>query len=168
MPDYSRGKIYKLICHRSVLVYIGSTCEPTLAKRLASHVVAYKRYLNGKRRYVSSFKVLESGVYEIILIENCPCDNKDELRKRERFFIEERECVNKNLPGRTMTEYNNNHKAAYKQYYIVNKPKFIIHAKSYYTKNKDKVLNYHKQYYADRKTKKLEQVEILLPPVILE
>ena len=162
MPDYSRGKIYKLICHRSGLVYIGSTCEPTLAKRLASHVADYKQYSKGTKNFITSFKVLENGVYEIILIENFSCDNKDELHKRERFFIEERICVNKNLPCRTREEileymheytheYNNKHKDYYKQYYINNKIKYTM-------------------YYANKKAKakKLKKVEILLPPVILE
>ena len=35
MPDYSKGKIYKIVCNVTGLVYVGSTCEPTLARRLA-------------------------------------------------------------------------------------------------------------------------------------
>ena len=91
MPDYSLGKVYKIVCHKSGLVYIGSTCEPTLARRLAKHRADYKHYLKGKKNYITSFKVLENGVYEIVLIENCSCENKDELHKMERFLIENNE-----------------------------------------------------------------------------
>ena len=55
---YSRGKIYKIICNVTGLVYVGSTCEPALARRLAGHRRSYKAYLNGKKYYVTSFKVL--------------------------------------------------------------------------------------------------------------
>ena len=68
MPDYSNGKIYKIICHKTGLVYIGSTCEPTLARRLAGHVGTYKRSLKGNKPHLTSFKVLENGAYEIVLI----------------------------------------------------------------------------------------------------
>ena len=33
-----------------------------------------------------------------------PSNNKDELRIRERYYIESIECINKNIPGRTHTE----------------------------------------------------------------
>ena len=42
MIDYSKGKIYKIVCNNTGLIYIGSTCEPTLARRLAKHVGNYK------------------------------------------------------------------------------------------------------------------------------
>ena len=60
MPDYQQGKIYKIECNVTRKVYIGSTCEPTLARRLTKHVTDYKRYLKGTSRYISSFKILEN------------------------------------------------------------------------------------------------------------
>ena len=38
MANYQLGKICKIIDLDSNQCYIGSTCEPTLAKRLAKHV----------------------------------------------------------------------------------------------------------------------------------
>ena len=35
MPDYNKGKIYKIVDNTNNNIYIGSTCEPTLAHRLA-------------------------------------------------------------------------------------------------------------------------------------
>ena len=52
MPDYQLGKIYKIECNVTGKVYIGSTCEPILARRLAGHIKSYKRYLNGKFHYL--------------------------------------------------------------------------------------------------------------------
>ena len=86
MINYQLGKIYKIDCNVTGKVYIGSTCEPTLARRLAGHVGNYKRYLKGTYSYVSSFEVLVSGNYDIVLIESYPCNSKDELHARERHY----------------------------------------------------------------------------------
>ena len=124
MPDYQLGKIYKIECNVTGKVYIGSTCEPILARRLASHVGHYRCYLKGTFPYVSSFDILQSENYDIVLIESYPCNSKDELHARERYQTNNIECVNKNK-GQGMTnelgkkEYN-------KQYHEKNKG--IIHA----------------------------------------
>jgi hypothetical protein len=97
MPvNYQLGKIYKIECYVTGLIYIGSTCEPILARRLAGHVSNYKCYLNGNTNYVTSFKVLEYFNYDIILIEDYPCNSKDQLHARERFWTLQLDCVNKN------------------------------------------------------------------------
>jgi hypothetical protein len=115
MVNYENGKIYKIVCNITGLCYIGSTCEPTLARRLAEHVGDYKGYKNGKRSYISSFKVLENNDYYIILLENVTnCVSKDQLHARERFYIENNKCVNKYVVGRTRKEYK-------KEYYEENK-----------------------------------------------
>ena len=95
MLNYQLGKIYKIECNVTGKVYIGSTCEPTLARRLAGHITNYKSYLNGKSNYRSSFDVLQNGNYDIVLIESYPCDTKDELHARERYWTNNIECVNK-------------------------------------------------------------------------
>ena len=102
MVNYQEGKIYKIVCNVTGLVYIGSTCEPILARRLAGHRKTYNNYLNDKYNFVTSFKVLENGDYSIILLEKCQCNDKMELLKRERHYIETNECVNKNIPSRTI------------------------------------------------------------------
>ena len=38
MVNYQLGKIYKIVDLDSNKCYVGSTCEPTLARRLANHV----------------------------------------------------------------------------------------------------------------------------------
>jgi hypothetical protein len=94
MPDYQLGKIYKIECNVTGKVYIGSTCEPILARRLAGHVGHYKRYLKGTYQYVSSFDILQNEDYHIVLLEKYPCDTKDELLARERHWCNELECIN--------------------------------------------------------------------------
>jgi hypothetical protein len=95
MPDYQLGKIYKIICNITGKIYIGSTCRPILARRLAGHVSNYTSYLNSKGNYITSFKIIANGNYDIVLIELFPCNSKDELYARESHYIQTIQCVNK-------------------------------------------------------------------------
>ena len=47
MVNYQLGKIYKIVA--GDLMYIGSTCEPTLSRRLTNHVCDYKSWKNNKK-----------------------------------------------------------------------------------------------------------------------
>ena len=126
MVNYAESKIYKIV--GSGLTYYGSSCAPTLAKRLAQHVADYKRYKDDKHNYTTSFDIIELGDYTIVLVEKFPCDSKDELHARERYYIENNECVNKFIPNRTGVEYRKDNRERIrdvdKQYREDNKEKF--------------------------------------------
>lgn len=94
---YQKSKIYKLVDNITGNIYIGATYEKTLSRRLSKHVYDLKRFKKGNYHFVSSFIILENNDYYIELIENCPCECKDELTKRERFHIQQNKCVNRNL-----------------------------------------------------------------------
>jgi len=162
MPDYQLGKIYKITSGE--LTYFGSTCEPTLARRLATHVGQNKLWKDGKRKNsVTSFQVIDNGNYEISLLELCPCNSKDELTARERFYIEANECVNKVIPGRTKKEYYETNKTDITQQrkirYESNKPEIAEKAKAYYEANKDKIAEKSKAWYEANKEKKVEKAK---------
>lgn len=114
--DYSNGKIYKIVSKYTEKIYIGSTIQP-LKYRLTSHKSAYKHYkkTGDTTRYCHSFKILCYDYLEIKLLEEYPCDSKEELVEREQYYIEKNRklCVNGvNSIGRTKdflskrTEYN--------------------------------------------------------------
>jgi hypothetical protein len=106
MPDYSKGQVYKIVSNINDDVYIGSTCDG-LKRRLANHVRLYKSYLKGgKRSSCSSYSIIEKGDYEIVLIEDYPCETKKHLEQRERYWIENTNCINKIVPTRTTKERN--------------------------------------------------------------
>jgi hypothetical protein len=128
MVNYNLGKIYKIIDNTTNNIYIGSTCEPILTRRLTKHVGNYREYLKGKHNYITSFKIFENADYNIILIENYPCNSKDELIARERYYIENTVCVNKSIPGRTKREYR-----------CDNAEKINEYSKQYYKDNKEKI-----------------------------
>jgi len=135
MPNYQLGKMYKIVDNTNENVYVGSTCEPTLARRLAKHKSNYNVYLSGKGTYTTSYIVLENGDYDIVLIENYPCNNKDELFARERYHIERIKCVNKLMPIRTKQE----HCEYKKNYYETNKEYLALNRKIYELDNKEKI-----------------------------
>ena len=106
MVNYENAKIYKLVCNKTGMIYVGSTCQRLLCKRLSGHVADYKRWKNGKTNsYVTSFKIIEGNDYYIELLDAISCNSFDELAKNERFYIESIDCVNKFIPGRTNKEY---------------------------------------------------------------
>jgi hypothetical protein len=80
---------------------------PTLARRLAGHVKSYKQHLNEKYDYITSFDIIKNGDYDIVLLKSCPCESKDQLHARERYYIESLDCLNQIIPGRTNKEYYN-------------------------------------------------------------
>ena len=151
MTDYSLGKICRIVCNISGLTYYGSTCEPTLARRLAGHVALYKRFKDGKKRsIVTSYKVLDGGNYSIVLVELFPCNSKMELHQRERFHIENNDCINKNIPTRTPEEYN----ATYR---LNNKKKIHEYASDYKLNNLEKLREQEANWRLNNKEKIMEQ-----------
>ena len=109
----NNAKIYKIVDNTNDNVYIGSTCK-TLKYRLSKHECDYKRFLKGIFNNVTSFDILKNDNYKIELLENCNIKTKQELLSRERYFIENNECVNKVIPGRS-------HKESVKAYNDTNK-----------------------------------------------
>lgn len=150
MPvDYSEGKIYKLIC-KDGHYYIGSTAC-TLGIRFAYHRSSIKNNkCGGKYEYFSKVPI---GEISIELIENCPCDNKDQLNEREDELIKasfkDPLCLNTNRAfqaSEDKKEYD-------KKYYENNKEKIQANMKQYYEEHKEDIMNYQQFYGAINKEK---------------
>jgi hypothetical protein len=156
MPDYKNGKIYKIVNDKLGLTYYGSTTQ-ILSQRMGGHIVAKKRFDNGKCPNMTSFQLLD-GNQKIYLVEKYPCNDKNELERRERYYIENNDCVNKCIPSRTNKEYRIDNKDKIKQYQKEydknNKDKKKEYMKEYQKDNKDKRKEYDKEYYIDNKDKK--------------
>ena len=131
MVNYENGKIYKLYSKLENITYIGSTAHYYLSQRLVKHKSDYKQYLKNNANYVTSFKILECEDYKIELLENYPCANIDQLETRERYYIENNECVNKVIPTRTQAEWREANKEYLKdynkEYREVNKEHIKVH-----------------------------------------
>ena len=134
MVNYANGKIYRIVCNTTGLQYIGSTTRP-LSERLNEHKNDYRRFQNNEHNYVTSFEILKNNNYEIVLIENVACNNKEELHRQERYYIEKMTCINKVVPQRTKKEYTEDHKEKFEKYH-----------QDYYRNNIDTLNIYHSQY----------------------
>jgi hypothetical protein len=135
--DYKNGKIYKLISDDTDKIYIGSTTSD-LSKRIYEHKVSLKRWKNKTGPYITSFEIMKYDNYEMILIEDYPCDNRNQLYSRERYWMDKFKgiCVNKCMyrggnRKETWLAYANSHKEEQKIYYEENKKKI-------YEKSKEK------------------------------
>jgi len=80
MPDYSQGKIYKIVNDENDKFYIGSTIQP-LYKRMYHH---------RSKDHSCMSKKLGVDIKDciIVLVENIQCKDKDELLRKERYYIE--------------------------------------------------------------------------------
>ena len=151
MPDYQKGKIYKLYSvSNEDLVYYGSTIQE-LPVRLAGHVRDYKNNIG----YCTSKKVIAVGDYKMELIENYPCVNKQQLERREGEFTKTNKCVNKCIAGRTRKEYRDDNKEKIKEwqkeYYENNKEAIAERSKEYRENNKEQITEKHKEWCENNK-----------------
>ena len=139
--DYKNGRIYKITSDSTDKIYIGSTCQ-SLSKRMTTHRDDYKRFVNGKRGKTTSYELIKLGDAIITLIEDYPCERKEQLHARERYHIELNKdiCVNKYIPTRTRKEYEQDNKEHIAEYHIeykkINKEKIVEYCKEYYQINK--------------------------------
>jgi hypothetical protein len=147
MPDYSKGKIYKIVCNKTGKIYIGSTCE-LLCQRLAKHRSQYKSFISGTKGYITSFDIIKDNDYDIILIEDVNAENKEQLHRAERKWIDITVCVNKNKPLQTKKEWHD-----------LNKDDKKIYDKQYRELHKDKKKEMDKVYYENNKAKKKENTK---------
>lgn len=140
MINYQNGKIYKIISYQTDKVYIGSTAQP-LSARLGSHRRKLKSFKNGTYHYVSSFEILKYEDHKIILIENYPCNSREELLSRESHYIKITDCVNKKIEGRTQNQWREDNKDYIKE-----------RDRKYREENKDKIKQKQEKYKEWRRT----------------
>lgn len=163
MVNYSNGKVYKII-NETEDIYIGSCCCE-LSKRFWEH-----KHKNNKCRSKLMFNEDRDNC-RIILIENYSCENREQLRMREQYWIDyyknntDYNVINKNCSYLTEEQkkekcreydrnrYNENRQEYHKQYQKIynekNKDKIKEDKKKYREKNRKKLNDYNKQYNID-------------------
>ena len=151
MPDYSKGKIYKLVNSVDTKIYVGATCG-TLRLRKNRHKCKSK--LCPDRTVYKHLNIIGWENVDIILIEEIKCNNKMELSQRERYWIDElKPVLNMALPLRTQKEWRDDNKETLrdnKQKYYENNREIILERCKIYRDNVlDKVVvkNYNENYY---------------------
>ena len=143
ITDYGECKIYKLVSSQTDKVYIGSTCQKQLSKRLGQHRQDYNRYLNGKKKeYMSSYEIVKYPDAKIILVQAFPdCQNNMERLMYEQNWIDCYDCVNKYNSYVSPEGYKEYHA----EYRKNNKEIIAINNKEYYQKNKEQILEQNRE-----------------------
>ena len=139
--DYKNGKIYKITDITYTKMYIGSTTQ-SLSRRFSKHKADYLRWKIGKCKKVTSYDLFDEFGIEnckIELIEECACENKSQLERKEGEHIKNNECVNRVIVGQTKKEYYIDNADKIKQYYIDNADKIKEQMKQYYIDNADNI-----------------------------
>ena len=109
---YTRGKIYKIVCNETGEVYYGSTIRKYISDRIAHHRCEKK---------CESKHIINRNNYYYELVEVYSCNNVYELETRERWYIENNNCINNRIPTRTMKEWYEDNTGYNKAYYQQNK-----------------------------------------------
>ena len=118
--DYSKCQIYKIVCKDLTVkdCYVGNTCN--WVKRKANHKNTATNENHKEYNYKKAITIRENGGWnnwEMVLIENYPCETDLEARSKEREWLEKLGAtMNSMSPLRTPEEhkqYNSKHGIEY-------------------------------------------------------
>ena len=150
MPDYSKAKIYRVYCDDDE--YIGSTTRQ-LSERMNQHRCAYKGGVKLTSRVIFEKHGVENCKIE--LIEDYPCERREQLNRREGEIQRVRTCINKNIAGRTREEWRTDNAEANREYYA-----------QYAVKNKEAIKERARQYWEENaeiiKEKRLQKKALII------
>jgi hypothetical protein len=164
-PRYQRGKVYEIVVlHEEYKddLYVGSTIS-MLSQRLGQHKIESEKEEQIKKLHVLMWS-LGMRYFKIVLIEDWPCDNKQELLKREQYHINLRKPTLNMMNAHTTQDERKAQKKIYREenkeaisaqkkiYREENKEAISAHMKVYCEENKEAISARAKDYYEENKT----------------
>ena len=179
LADYNKTVIYKIQCKDQNITdtYIGhTTCYYQRYRLHKSNCTNDK----AKSYNYKIYKIIrENGGWDnwdMVIVENYPCNNITEAKERERYWIEKlSSTLNISIPNRSKKEYGQiyriihkeeisekskkyreNNKDNIKAYLECNKEKISFQKQDWYEENKEEILEKAKQHYEENKEHKLE------------
>lgn len=152
MPNYQDGKIYTIRCKTdNTLIYVGSTTM-TLPRRIAEH--RFASVSNNSRKLYQSVNGDWDNWY-IELYEVFPCENKQELNKREGQIIREIGTLNYEIAGRTYKEWREDNpdkvKLTAQKYHENHREERLEASRQYNINNNEARKEYKKKYREEHK-----------------
>ena len=133
---------------------------------MCGHRKDYRRFKEGNDKHVTVFRIFEKydeTKCRIELMENYPCNCKQELERREGEMIRNTDCMNKNIAGRTAKERYEDDRDKYlekfKQYHKNNTERRSEYNKEYGEKNQDKIKEQTRKDYENRREVILTELE---------
>lgn len=165
MPEYNNIKIYKLVCKDPTITecYIGSTTN--LIKRFYQHKTCcnneqLKDYNQKKYLFIRANGGFDN--WNMILVEDYPCNDNLQARQRERYWQEFYNAqLNMKLAQCDSKEYHREYyqlnKDKIKDYYQQNIPKL----KAQRQENIDKYRKYQREYHKIYRKKNIQKINFL-------
>ena len=138
--DFSKAQIYCIRNSDTDDIYIGSSCQ-SLSQRMAQHRLDKRRANQQNRFLYKLMNEIDESKFYIELLEEYPCENVNQLRKRQGELIRElKPSLNMKIDRRTDREY-----------YEDNKETILAKNKIYNDKHREYFNDWKKQYHEDHK-----------------
>ena len=151
--DYKKSVIYKICCNDVGItdVYVGSTTN--LSKRKPCHKSKCNNECDKSHNYnVYQFIRANGGWdnWDVVMVEEYPCDNKKQLHTRERYHMELLNAtLNSIIPTRTIKQYQKDNaehiKARKKEYTKDNAEHIKEYQKEYRKENAEHIKAWEKE-----------------------
>ena len=138
---------YCIVCNITGEKYYGSTIN-SLEKRLREH--------KGVGNTCCSKQIIERGDYDIYTLHEY--DTEEESKDKEKWYVDNKECINKYNVCLTDEERKENNMKKCKKY-RENNPEKSKEAAKKYEMNKEVILERQRNHYQENKEKILERMK---------
>ena len=140
---YQQGKIYCIRNTINDMIYIGSTCQK-LSQRMTNHRSDMNKPTHQNMKLYKAMNELGKENFYIELIEEYPCDNIEQLNRREGEIIRNLQPIlNTQVAGRTIKEWREDNKEYLQEdkriYHLENREKLNEKCRKWYKDNIDKI-----------------------------
>jgi len=140
----TKGFVYEIRCNITNKCYYGSTTS------------LYRKHNHMHNNSTSSKEIIDGGNWTMKTLETIFYKDKSELLLRERWYIQNNDCVNINLPITTIWEKSEQQSETMRKWYIKNKKKHLITCAKYQETHKEK----HAQAMQRYQQKNFERIRI--------
>ena len=144
MKDYSKTRIYYIRVGDEY--YYGHTIAP-LWQRKSVHKADFARHPERKLYKAMREAGMSADDIELIWVEDYPCDNVEQARARERYYMEQFGTLNHQTPGRTDQEYR-----------VANRERRLEQKAAYYMANRERIAEYHAAWYSAHRAHILQKI----------
>ena len=160
--NFGNAKVYCIRNYVNEEVYVGSTCQP-LSKRMAKHKSSMNNTAKKGRKLYQEMTKLGTDQFYIELLEEVKCENVEQLRAKEGYYIRKMGTLNGLINGRTKEEltqtqeYKDKKKEQDRNWYLNNKEYSNQKSKEYRENHEQEIKEWKKQHYEENKKEILEK-----------
>ena len=144
------ASIYKLTDNNNYVYYGSST---NVRQRFSAHKSGSGSMSRLMDKASMKMEILEEYYFDVDTY------NKKFILNRERYYIENFDCINCDIPGLTSKEYRERNKEKIKEYREKHREEHNEHQKKYAEKHKEKITEKNKKYREKHKEEKKQYLK---------